>query len=201
MKAECDVLAKKKEFRFFTVVRHPGTRLYSSWFDKIHDHKGADQPDMLRATCGGDAGCTFETFVDGIVRYLSSGVVINEHVDYQSRLCDPKRIKFQMIYKLEQGFDILSKRLQRWTGVNFDFKATNVDNGYSHHTEGAEDVYAKFPVDDMEGYERLMPYDVQMKVYEAYKRDLVAFGYPAPVKRATQRASCPILPSTSTVID
>jgi hypothetical protein len=58
-------------FKVFTVVRHPGTRLYSTWFDKIHSHRGSDQPDLLWYGCNNDEDCSFEQFVDGITAQIN----------------------------------------------------------------------------------------------------------------------------------
>jgi hypothetical protein len=78
--------------------------------------------------------------------------------------------------------------------VRFDFTSRSGEKGYSHHTKEALRVYLDFPVNDKDAYERLMPYEVQMKIYNAYKMDFIMFGYPAPVRRATQLTSCPVLP-------
>ena len=90
--------------RYFTVVRHPGTRLYSTWFDKIHAHRGSDQPDLLWYGCDNDESCSFETFVDGITAQVStetSREYVNEHVEEQRRLCDPDTHRFDGVFKIE----------------------------------------------------------------------------------------------------
>ena len=186
--------AQGRPFKFFTVVRHPGTRLYSSWFDKIHAHRGGDQPEMLYDFCGGNPACTFEAFVDGVVRFLGSGRPMNPHVDLQSRLCGTSQYDFDRVFKIENGFDSVARQLETWSGVHFNFTSPSGEEGYSHHTKEATGVYHDFPVEDMDAYERLMPYGLQMKIYRAYKRDFNMFGYPAPVWRDTQLVSCPKLP-------
>ena len=184
----------KRRFYFFTVTRHPGTRLYSAWFDKIHAHQGVGQPEMLKELCDGDPACTFETFVDGVIRFLSSGRAINEHIDLQSSLCGTQLFSYDKVYKMEDDFDDLTRQLERWTGVHFDFSSPGGEKGYSHHSKQAAGVYDDFPVDGMDAYKRLMPYEVQMKIYGAYQKDFEMFGYPAPVWSDTQLASCPVLP-------
>ena len=181
-------------FKVFTVVRHPGTRLYSTWFDKIHSHRGSDQPDLLWYGCNNNEDCSFEQFVDGITKQISDPEAkksINEHVEPQSDMCDPSTRDFDGVFKLEDGFDSVATKLREWTGTPFDFKSEDGETGYSHHNQQSKEVYSEFPVSDAEGYESLMPYAIQMKIYEAYRNDFELFGYPKPTQRDSQLDTCP----------
>ena len=174
-----------------------GTRLYSTWFDKIHSHRGADQPDLLYAACDDDPSCTFEEFVDGVTRWLRDEPdvdKVNEHVAVQSDLCDPRARDFDGVFRIEDGFEQIEDALKGWTGVKFDFKSEDGEVGYSHHNKKAKKVYDEFPVSDVKGYEKYMPYDVQLKIWRAYKTDFDDFGYDYPEQRRTQKDRCPELP-------
>jgi hypothetical protein len=193
------------EYKYFTVVRHPGTRLYSSWFDKIHAHRGSDQPDLLWYGCRNNEDCKFDEFVDGITAQIrnedGSKDFINEHVEPQSDMCNPQSRAFDGVFKIEDGFDKIAEKLREWTGEDFDFKSGDGETGYSHHNEDSKKVYSEFPVSDVEGYELLMPYDVQMKIYEAYKKDFDLFGYAPPQKAPTQLEEVPKIKWTSTLLN
>jgi hypothetical protein len=190
--------------RYFTVVRHPGTRLYSTWFDKIHAHRGSDQPDLLWYGCDNDENCSFEKFVDGITAQVStedSREYVNEHVEEQHRLCDPNTRRFDGVFKIEDGFDAIESKLESWTGHRFDFKSEDGEEGYSHHNRRSKKVYAEFPVSDVEGYEALMPYYVQKKIYDAYRDDFELFGYNPPVRSQTQLDACPKIKWSEDLLD
>lgn len=180
-----------------------GTRLYSTWFDKIHSHRGADQPDLLYAACDDDPSCTFEEFVDGVTRWLRDEPdvdKVNEHVAVQSDLCDPRARDFDGVFRIEDGFEQIEDALKGWTGVKFDFKSEDGEVGYSHHNKKAKKVYDEFPVSDVKGYEKYMPYDVQLKIWRAYKTDFDDFGYDYPEQRRTQKDRCPELPWSAALI-
>lgn len=182
-------------YKVFTVVRHPGTRLYSTWFDKIHAHRGSDQPDLLWYACNNDEECSFEKFVDGVTKQIAdvddTKQFINEHVEPQADMCNPRKRDFDGVFRLEDGFDEIANTLRDWTGTAFDFQSEDGETGYSHHNQESKEVYSEFPVSDVEGYESLMPYAVQLKIYEAYRADFDLFGYRPPSKRDTQLESCP----------
>ena len=184
-----------EKYKVFTVVRHPGTRLYSTWFDKIHAHRGSDQPDLLWYACNNDEECPFEKFVEGVTNQIAdvgdTKQFINEHVEPQADICNPKKRDFDGVFRLEDGFGEIADTLRDWTGTAFDFQSEDGETGYSHHNSQSKEVYSEFPVSDVEGYESLMPYAVQLKIYEAYRQDFDLFGYRAPVKRDTQLDSCP----------
>jgi len=186
-----DLQQEGGRYKTFTVVRHPGTRLYSAWFDKMHTQKGGHLHDLYAKACGGDPGCTFETFVNRVARLLEKpAALVNTHVARQVTMCDPSSFSFDMVYQLEDGFGVLAKRLEKWTGVRFDFMTDAV----THHSTGTiTRVYDSFPVHDVASYESLMPYHLQMQIYNAYKADFLAFGYAAPVARHTQLTTCPHL--------
>ena len=184
-----------EKYKVFTVVRHPGTRLYSTWFDKIHAHRGSDQPDLLWYACNNDEECPFEKFVEGVTNQIAdvgdTKQFINEHVEPQADICNPKKRDFDGVFRLEDGFGEIADTLRDWTGTAFDFQSEEGETGYSHHNSQSKEVYSEFPVSDVEGYESLMPYAVQLKIYEAYRQDFDLFGYRAPAKRDTQLDSCP----------
>ena len=192
-------------YKVFTVVRHPGTRLYSTWFDKIHAHRGSDQPDLLWYACNNDEECSFETFVDGVTKQIAdvddTKQYINEHVEPQADLCNPKKRDFDGVFRLEDGFDEIANTLRDWTGTAFDFQSEDGETGYSHHNSQSKEVYSEFPVSDVEGYESLMPYAVQLKIYEAYRADFDLFGYRPPVQRDTQLESCPKIKWTEELLE
>ena len=54
--------------------------------------------------------------------------------------------------------------------------------------------YEKFPAGDAAKYEELVPFQIQTKIYEAYKSDFENFGYDPPVKRESQLEVCPEIP-------
>ena len=177
--------------------------MYSTWFDKIHSHRGSDQPDLLWAACDGDPSCTFAQFVDGVTKWLQEEPdvdKVNEHVAVQSDLCDPKARDFDGVFRIEDGFDQIEDALKKWSDVEFDFKSEKGEIGYSHHNKKAKKVYDEFPVSDKDGYEKYMPYDVQVKIWRAYKTDFDDFGYDYPEKRKTQKKQCPDLPWSKDLI-
>ena len=96
---------------------------------------------------------------------------VNEHVAVQSDLCDPKARDFDGVFRIEDGFDQIEDALKKWSDVEFDFKSEKGEIGYSHHNKKAKKVYDEFPVSDKDGYEKYMPYDVQVKIWRAYKTD------------------------------
>ena len=84
--------------------------------------------------------------------------------------------------------------------MKFDFKSEDGEVGYSHHNKKAKKVYDEFPVIDVKGYEKYMPYDVQLKIWRAYKTDFDDFGYDYPERRRTQKDRCPELPWSAALI-
>ena len=192
-------------YKVFTVVRHPGTRLYSTWFDKIHAHRGSDQPDLLYYACNNEEDCSFEQFVEGVTKQISdvddTKEFINEHVEPQADICNPKKRDFDGVFRLEDGFGEIADTLRDWTGTAFDFQSEDGESGYSHHNSRSKEVYSEFPVSDVEGYESLMPYAIQRKIYEAYRQDFDLFGYRAPVQRDTQLDLCPKIMWTEKLLE
>ena len=147
--------------------------------------------------------CSFEDFVDGVTRWLRDEPdvdKVNEHVAVQSDLCDPRSRAFDGVFRIEDGFKQIEDALEGWTGVRFDFKSEDGEVGYSHHNEKAKEVYDEFPVSDVKGYEKYMPYDVQLKIWRAYKTDFDDFGYDYPERRKTQKDRCPELPWSEALI-
>jgi hypothetical protein len=190
-------------FKVFTVVRHPGTRLYSTWFDKIHSHRGSDQPDLLWYGCNNDEDCSFEQFVDGITAQINdpeAKLAINEHVEPQADMCNPHQRDFDGVFKLEDGFANIEQTLKKWTGADFDFESEDGETGYSHHNAVSREVYSEFPVSDAAGYESLMPFAIQKKIYDAYKTDFDLFHYPPPVKKNSQLETCPTIKWTNKLL-
>ena len=116
-----------EKYKVFTVVRHPGTRLYSTWFDKIHAHRGSDQPDLLWYACNNDEECPFEKFVEGVTNQIAdvgdTKQFINEHVEPQADICNPKKRDFDGVFRLEDGFGEIADTLRDWTGTAFDFQS------------------------------------------------------------------------------
>ena len=146
---------------------------------------------------------SFETFVDGVTRWLRDEPdvdKVNEHVAVQSDLCDPRARDFDGVFRIEDGFEQIEDALKGWTGVRFDFKSEDGEVGYSHHNKKAKKVYDEFPVSDVKGYEKYMPYETQLKIWRAYKTDFDDFGYDYPEKRSTQRDKCPELPWSEALI-
>ena len=147
--------------------------------------------------------CSFEDFVDGVTRWLRDEPdvdKVNEHVAVQSDLCDPRARDFDGVFRIEDGFEQIEDALKGWTGVRFDFKSEEGEVGYSHHNKKAKKVYDEFPVSDVKGYEKYMPYETQLKIWRAYKTDFDDFGYDYPEKRSTQRDKCPELPWSEALI-
>ena len=138
--------------------------------------------------------------MDGVTKWLQEEPdvdKVNEHVAVQSDLCDPKARDFDGVFRIEDGFDQIEHALKKWSDVEFDFKSEKGEIGYSHHNKKAKKVYDEFPVSDKDGYEKYMPYDVQVKIWRAYKTDFDDFGYDYPEKRKTQKKACPDLPDDS----
>jgi len=74
------------------------------------------------------------------------------------------------------------------------------ETGYSHHNAVSREVYSEFPVSDAAGYESLMPFAIQKKIYDAYKTDFDLFHYPPPVKKNSQLETCPTIKWTNKLL-
>ena len=181
-------------WRLFTVVRHPGTRLYSAFFDKLYSN---DIPDLLRL-CNGDKLCSFETFVDGLENEIKARGAgnLNEHIRPQSILCNPRRHNYRQVFRYEDGV----RRVQNWLqhasgGYQFDWNEWGDYNGHEHRSDHFDKLFALFPASALDVYEAKVPLALQWKIYRLYRADFEVFGYDAPTPRATQLRECPKLPN------
>ena len=135
------------------MVRHPGTRLYSTYFDKI-PRRTSDQPDLSGTPA--TTALSLPASASWQTRWRRPGdgdeQFINEHVEPQADICNPKKQDFDGVFRLE---DSVRRDRGHVTGLDRHGVRLPVRGIVAPSTRAAPRVqvqggYSEFPVSDVE---------------------------------------------------
>ncbi len=158
----------------FMAVRHPFDRLVSAWLEKVEFTE--DDRIVSVSNLTKQHHQRFEKFVNDVANGKR-----NSHWDPQSYMCDPCRIKYDSIVKLETGsedFPLILSKLKAPDGQPNSMPTAHAKSSVSP-TEKLN-ILTKF-------YAGINA-SVMEKLLEIYRNDFSLFGYTWDVK--TAKAGC-----------
>ncbi|KAK2148506.1 hypothetical protein LSH36_493g04016 [Paralvinella palmiformis] len=159
------------KYQKLLLVRHPFSRLYSAYYDKIllshltypQFYLDIAEKYFPGSTTGGTLNLTFEQFAKLVAYEYKTGAFVNRHWMTQYELCRPCQIRYDYVAKLET-MDIDEPAIRAMTKVYGPIQKIN-----SHaNASDPKNLWAAY---------RNVGNDVIERLLQIYEADFRLFGY------------------------